>query len=138
MGDTMAKSPKVKKQYLRELGSDQTYDKWLHNPKKHHFGPAGQDGIPESAQANPDTLTEDQSYYAIDEATQEVQARVRKMVDMAKQVLTVRQYNAFVLVTLKGLSTVAAARALEVNHQRISQLIAIAHKKLQRVYEERT
>jgi RNA polymerase sigma factor (sigma-70 family) len=89
---------------------------------------------PESTQANADTLSEAAGYWHVDDATKEVQRKIRLMLDKAKQVLTDRQYNAFVLVDIKKLKLREAAKVMEINYQRVDQLVTRARIKLQGVY----
>jgi DNA-directed RNA polymerase specialized sigma24 family protein len=84
--------------------------------------------------AEPNELAEGAGYWAVDDATKEIQEKVRLMLQKAKQVLTTQQYNAFVLVDLKKLKLRDAAKVMEVNHARVDQLIKRARLKLQAVY----
>lgn len=118
---------KVKNQGTRVLEGGQDFGTYIENSPK---GAA--------RQARLDNLSEAAAYYHIDEATQEVQRRVRLMMQKAKQVLTERQYNAFILVDIKKLKLREAAKVMEVNYQRIDQLIKRARLKLQKVYTEQT
>jgi DNA-directed RNA polymerase specialized sigma24 family protein len=120
---------KIRNQSIRTVDSDVTYADYLRN-KETSEG----DGAKETYHANPDMLTEAAGYWAVDEATKEVQVKVRLMLEKAKQVLTQQQYNAFVLVDLKKLKLRDAAKVMEVNHARVDQLIKRARLKLQAVY----
>jgi DNA-directed RNA polymerase specialized sigma24 family protein len=119
---------KVQNQAVRASLDGVTYEEFLQ--KKN----TGDGGVRESHQANPDSLTEASGYWHVDEATKELQGKVRLMLEKAKQVLTVQQYNAFVLVDLKHLKLRDAAKVMEVNHARVDQLIKRARLKLQAVY----
>lgn len=118
---------KVKNQGTRVIDGGQDFGTYIENSPK---GAA--------RQARLDNLSEAAAYYHIDEATQEVQRRIRLMMQKAKQVLTERQYNAFILVDIKKLKLREAAKVMEVNYQRIDQLIKRARLKLQKVYTEQT
>jgi DNA-directed RNA polymerase specialized sigma24 family protein len=118
---------KVKFQNVRDNNGGPDYE--AHNAQAQFEGT-------EATQANPDTLLESAAYWHVDEATKEVQARVRLMLERAKQVLTDQQYNAFVLVDLKKLKLRDAAKVMEINYQRVDQLVKRARLKLQKVYEE--
>lgn len=118
---------KVKHRGTRVIEGGQDFGTYIENSPK---GAAHQ--------ARLDNLSEAAAYYHIDESTQEVQRRIRLMMQKAKQVLTERQYNAFILVDIKKLKLREAAKVMEVNYQRIDQLIKRARLKLQKVYTEQT
>jgi DNA-directed RNA polymerase specialized sigma24 family protein len=118
---------KVANQPIREIESTMDYG-------TQHSMLGLPDGV-ETSQANPDVLTADEAYWAVSDGTKEIQARVRLMMEKAKQVLTGQQYNAFVLVDLKELKLREAAKVMELTYGRVDQLVKRARLKLQRVYE---
>lgn len=91
----------------------------------------------ENIQANPDQLTEDQGFYAVDEATRETQQRVQKLLRVAKQLLTEQQYKAFDLCLLQCKTVREAARMLKLSPGRVDQLLQKSRHKLQVVYRDR-
>lgn len=96
--------------------------------------------INENPRANPDCLDQAMSMYEINESDKEVQGRVRKIIDIAKQILTQQQYNVFILLAVKdpALTEREAAKALSLSRGRVSHLWKVARVKLQTAYEKRT
>lgn len=101
--------------------------------------------VRETNRENPDELGYDsvgdmQSRSITDETTKEVTGRVRKLLDLAKQILTVQQYNVFVMLAVKEphLTERETARVLSVTPGRVHQLWVKAQVKLQKAYTERT
>lgn len=74
------------------------------------------------------------------EYQEETTARVRKLLDLAKQILTTQQYNVFVMLAVKEphLTERETAKVLGVTPGRVHQLWVKAQVKLQRAYNERT
>lgn len=99
----------------------------------------------ESPSANPDGLGfkakgDFQSMAIAAEQSEEVTVRVRKLLDLAKQILTTQQYNVFVMLAVKEphLTERETAKVLSVTPGRVHQLWVKAQAKLQRAYDERT
>lgn len=99
----------------------------------------------ENVEANPDQMGfkakgDIQSMILSAEHSQEIQARVRKLLDLAKQLLTEQQYNVFVMLAVKEphLTERETAKVLSITPGRVHQLWAKARLKLQRAYEQRT
>lgn len=120
---------KVRNQSTRVVDGGPDYSTFLETNARLRGGDAY-----ESPQANADNLAEGDGYWSVNEATRDVQRKVRLMLEQAKQVLTDRQYNAFVLVDIKKLKIREAAKVMEINFQRVNQLVTRARVKLQGVY----
>lgn len=100
----------------------------------------GMEEADENPRANPDKLDEAMSMYQVKEAEREVQGRVRKLMELSKQILTQQQYNVFVLMAVKdpALTERETAKALSITRGRVHQLWVIARNKLEKAYNERT
>lgn len=127
---------KVKEQPIRETYSTKKY--WDEVAVSRHRNSEGE--FEENPRANPDSLDEKMSMYQVKEAEQEVQGRVRKLMELSKQILTQQQYNVFILLAVKdpALTEREAAKALSITRGRVHQLWAIARAKMEKAYNERT
>lgn len=120
---------KIKEQPDTEVESRETYTDYQ---KK--------SGYPkENPRANPDSLDDDQGFYAARETENEVKGRVTKLLSLAKQILTEQQYNVFVMIAVKEphFTEREAAKVLNVTPGRVHQLWDAARAKLQKAYTER-
>lgn len=95
---------------------------------------ANADGLGFSEKGDIQTMTRNAEY------TQELTVRARKLLDLAKQILTTQQYNVFVMLAVKEphLTERETAKVLSVTPGRVHQLWVKAQTKLQKAYEERT
>lgn len=99
----------------------------------------------ETVNANPDGLGfrskgDIQSMQIAAEQSEEITVRVRKLLDLAKQILTTQQYNVFVMLAVKEphLTERETAKVLSITPGRVHQLWAKAQTKLQGAYRDRT
>lgn len=75
-----------------------------------------------------------------EEIEAEVKGRVRKLMDLAKQILTEQQYKVFILLAVKepALTEREIGKVLGISHGRVNQLWKAARQKLEKGYETRT
>jgi DNA-binding CsgD family transcriptional regulator len=75
-----------------------------------------------------------------EEMEQEVKDRVHKLLGLARQILTERQYAVFFMVAIKepALTEREIAKVLSISPGRVNQLRTAAMAKLRRAYDERT
>ena len=125
----------VKQQSLHENEDGKLYQEWLNNPKRQN---QRIESLKEPIEANPDSLTEDQAMFHVDEATKETQERVRALLKLAKQILTEQQYRVFELIGLKNKTIRYTAKVLKRSPGRIGQLWEVSKVKLQNAYKTRT
>lgn len=127
---------RVKENHVRDTYSSMKY--WNHAAIHQRATPDGE--LDEHVRANPDSLDQAMSMYEVSEAAKEVQERVRKLLDLAKQILTEQQYNVFVMRAVKepALTEREIAKVLSITPGRVHQLWETASKKLQKAYEDRT
>jgi|SRR6185312_9960921 len=126
----------VKENFDRAVYMKSSY--WNHAHKHGRYSPDGT--FEEPLRANPNYLDETMDMYSVQAADKEVQARVEKLLKLAKQILTEMQYKAFVLLAVKdpALTEREAAKVLSISRGRVHQLWTIAREKLQAAYEGRT
>lgn len=81
-----------------------------------------------------------QSLIRNEDCQKEVVARVRKLVELSKQILTEQQYHVFILMAVKDphLTVRETAKVLSISSSRVGQLWTAARKKLEKAYEQRT
>src|ERR1051326_3190011 len=81
-----------------------------------------------------------QSLMRHEEIVKETQERVRKLLELSKQILTEQQYHVFILMAVKEphLTVRETAKVLSLSTSRVGQLWQMARKKLERAYESRT
>ena len=127
---------RVKENHVKDTYSSMKY--WNHAALHQRVTPDGD--LDEHVRANPDSLDQAMSMYEIQEADKEVQDRVRKLLDISKQILTEQQYKVFFLRAVKGpaLTEREIAKVLSITPGRVHQLWDAASKKLQKAYEDRT
>jgi len=127
----------VKENFVQSKYSTKKY--WGHANTHGRRSPDGET-VNETPRANPDSLDESMGMYEIQEADKEVQGRVRKLLDIAKQILTDQQYKVFVLVAVKepAFTEREAAKVMGISRARAHQLWTVAREKLQVAYDKRT
>lgn len=123
----------VKYQQLDDRKSKKKY--WDYVNTRNRRNGAGE--AVESRRGNPDTLTEANAMYYVDEMTKEVQERVRKLVGIAKQILTEQQYKVFFFLTNREMTERQVAKVLAISQPRVHALWEAARTKLQDAYEKR-
>lgn len=120
----------IREQETREIISNEDYDGF--NKRR---------GFPhEDVRANPDVLDDDQHFYAARATENEVKERVKKLLELSKQILTEQQYHVFVMMAVKEphLTVREVAKVMSLSSARVGQLWQAARKKLEKAYEQRT
>lgn len=124
----------VKHQQLDDLKSKRKY--WDFAQTRNRRDDSG--NVIESRRANPDVFTEDNAMYHVTDDAKEVQRRVQKLLEIAKQILTEQQYKVFFFLTERQMKERQVAKVLGISQPRVHALWETARTKLQRAYDQRT
>lgn len=126
----MTKMNKIKIQADREITSNQDYDKWSFKRNKRREGE-----VQEPIQANPDSLSEADSFFYQNDASKETTERVNQLMLLAPKFLTEKQWRVFESQAIHMNSPKETAVLLGITRSTVDKHFKAAQRRLQKLYE---